>query len=65
MLKDALASHSPGEAVVLAIGPEGGWVETEIDLFQQAGWISTSLGGTVLRAETAAIAALALVMAAA
>jgi 16S rRNA (uracil1498-N3)-methyltransferase len=65
MLKDALASHSPGEAVVLAIGPEGGWAETEIDLFQQAGWVSTSLGGTILRAETAAIAALALVMAAA
>jgi 16S rRNA (uracil1498-N3)-methyltransferase len=65
MLKDALASHLAGEAVVLAIGPEGGWAETEIDLFQQAGWVSTSLGGTILRAETAAIAALALVMAAA
>jgi 16S rRNA (uracil1498-N3)-methyltransferase len=63
MLKDALASHSPGEAVLLAIGPEGGWAETEVELFRQAGWIAVSLGGTILRAETAAIAALAVVLA--
>jgi 16S rRNA U1498 N3-methylase RsmE len=29
--------------------------------FQQAGWISASLGNTILRAETAAIAATAIV----
>jgi 16S rRNA (uracil1498-N3)-methyltransferase len=65
MLKDALASHSSGEDVVLAIGPEGGWAENELDLFRQAGWVSASLGGTILRSETAAIAALAVVMASA
>jgi 16S rRNA (uracil1498-N3)-methyltransferase len=62
ILKDALASHSPGAAVVLAIGPEGGWADTEIDLFRQAGWASASLGATILRAETAAIAATAVVL---
>jgi 16S rRNA (uracil1498-N3)-methyltransferase len=65
MLQDAMASHSPCGAVVMAIGPEGGWVDTEIDLFRQAGWASASLGATILRAETAAIAALAVVMASA
>jgi 16S rRNA (uracil1498-N3)-methyltransferase len=63
MLKDAMASHSPGEAVVLAIGPEGGWANTEVDLFRESGWVSASLGSTILRAETAAIAALAVVLA--
>ena len=41
-----------------AIGPEGGWTEDELQAFQQAGWISASLGNTILRAETAAIAAI-------
>jgi 16S rRNA (uracil1498-N3)-methyltransferase len=61
MLKDALQSSS-GD-VMLAFGPEGGWTEAETNLFREAGWISASLGSTILRAETAAIAALAVVMA--
>jgi 16S rRNA (uracil1498-N3)-methyltransferase len=51
------------EPVVLAFGPEGGWTQEELDSFQTAGWKSASLGSTVLRAETAAIAAVAVVMA--
>jgi 16S rRNA (uracil1498-N3)-methyltransferase len=62
MLKDALQSHPPGAGVVLAFGPEGGWTENELELFRAANWTSASLGGTVLRAETAAIAATAVVM---
>jgi len=58
-LRDVLASH-PERPTVLAIGPEGGWAEDELQLFQNAGWISASLGSTVLRAETAAIAAAAI-----
>jgi 16S rRNA (uracil1498-N3)-methyltransferase len=65
MLKDLLQSHSSeGDVdvdVVLAFGPEGGWTKEELKLFQEAGWISASLGNTILRAETAAIAALAVV----
>jgi 16S rRNA (uracil1498-N3)-methyltransferase len=49
--------------ILLAIGPEGGWTEDEQKLFTQHGWISASLGPTILRAETAAIAATAIVIA--
>jgi|SRR4029077_3178143 16S rRNA (uracil1498-N3)-methyltransferase len=60
MLKDSLYSSS-GD-IVLAFGPEGGWTEAEINLFREAGWVSASLGSTILRAETAVIAALAVAM---
>lgn len=53
----------PGAAgsVAILIGPEGGWTPAERD--RLAGiWTPVSLGGQILRAETAAIAALAVVM---
>jgi len=59
LLKDLLSYHVQGD-VVLAIGPEGGWTEDELNLFQKSGWSPASLGSTVLRAETAAIAATAI-----
>ena len=60
-----LRDYSSGaEDIVLAVGPEGGWAENEFEMFQSAGWKFASLGGTILRAETAAIAALAIVGAA-
>lgn len=50
--------------VVLVIGPEGGFAPSEIDYLQQTlGWCHTvSLGPRILRAETAALAALSIVM---
>jgi 16S rRNA (uracil1498-N3)-methyltransferase len=62
-LKDVLQSHGRDDDVVLALGPEGGWANEELKLFQDQGWISASLGNTILRAETAAIAAIAIVLA--
>jgi 16S rRNA (uracil1498-N3)-methyltransferase len=59
LLKDVLHQESPTD-IVFAIGPEGGWADSELVLFRDAGWISVSLGQNILRAETAAIAALAL-----
>jgi 16S rRNA (uracil1498-N3)-methyltransferase len=50
-------------AVAVAVGPEGGWTAEEIAEFDAAGWRSVTLGATILRAETAAIAALAVVAA--
>ena len=48
---------------VLAIGPEGGWTPDELNVFAEYGWLSCSLGENILRAETATIAALAIVQA--
>ncbi|MGA8762351.1 MAG: RsmE family RNA methyltransferase, partial [Candidatus Sulfotelmatobacter sp.] len=63
LLRNTLDSAAnPGE-ITLAIGPEGGWTDDELQQFRQAGWISASLGNTILRAETAAIAATAVVIA--
>ncbi len=59
---DALESHPSESQVTLAIGPEGGWAEDELELFRGAGWVFASLGSTILRAETAAIAATAIVI---
>ena len=50
------------EEAYLAIGPEGGWSQEELELFQKEGWLSASLGPTILRAETAAIAATAIAL---
>jgi 16S rRNA (uracil1498-N3)-methyltransferase len=61
LLRDVLAEDRE-DKIVLAIGPEGGWSEDEMQLFQNTGWISASLGSTILRAETAAIAATAVVV---
>lgn len=60
-LKAVLAGMRP--PLALAFGPEGGWTEEELESFKGAGWESASLGHTILRAETAAIAAVAVVFA--
>jgi 16S rRNA (uracil1498-N3)-methyltransferase len=59
-LTEILRAHDDATSLALAIGPEGGWTDEELRSFADAGWISASLGETILRAETAAIAALAI-----
>ncbi len=54
------STHEP--SITLAVGPEGGWTPEELKIFADCGWIAASLGNTILRAETAAIAALAVVV---
>jgi 16S rRNA (uracil1498-N3)-methyltransferase len=60
-LKTVLNGCKP--PIALAFGPEGGWSEAELELFNAAGWKPASLGHTILRAETAAIAAVSVAMA--
>jgi 16S rRNA (uracil1498-N3)-methyltransferase len=62
-LTDVLQARLSERDVILAIGPEGGWTSEELKSFLETGWISASLGSTILRAETAAIASLAVVLA--
>jgi 16S rRNA (uracil1498-N3)-methyltransferase len=50
------------DTVNLLIGPEGGWTDAERQLAVAAAWQPVSLGPLVLRAETAACAALAVVV---
>ncbi|HEY3988274.1 MAG TPA: RsmE family RNA methyltransferase [Acidobacteriaceae bacterium] len=59
------AAGTAASAIMLAVGPEGGWTAAEISLFTRSGWHSASLGPRILRVETAVIAALAVVNAAA
>ncbi len=61
LLSDVVKPDAADDGIVLAVGPEGGWTDGELESFQQAGWISASMGNTILRAETAAMAAVAVV----
>ena len=57
-LRDAIPQAAT--SVLLAFGPEGGWKQEEITAFCDVGWTAASLGSTILRAETAVIAAVAI-----
>lgn len=56
------ASPRPAEGTAtVVVGPAGGWTEEEVAAFRAAGFIAVSLGPRVLRTETAAVTAVALV----
>jgi 16S rRNA (uracil1498-N3)-methyltransferase len=61
-LREILQSRLSEAGVALAIGPEGGWADEELEWFRATGWVAASLGDTILRAETAAIVATALAL---
>lgn len=48
------------ESVAALVGPEGGWTDQEIERASASDWKIVTLGGRILRAETAAIAIAAL-----
>jgi 16S rRNA (uracil1498-N3)-methyltransferase len=60
LLREIPAERS--DSAALLIGPEGGWTDSERRLALAAAWQPVSLGPLVLRAETAACAALAIVV---
>jgi 16S rRNA (uracil1498-N3)-methyltransferase len=49
----------PSDRILLCTGPEGGWDDREVKAAQEAGYKIVNLGSRVLRSETAAIAAVA------
>jgi 16S rRNA (uracil1498-N3)-methyltransferase len=61
MLEAIETAGSEMPSLEIAIGPEGGWAPAEEALFDADGWRAVTLGPRILRAETAAIAALSVV----
>ena len=63
LLRVLPASPEPGAEVSLLLGPEGGWTDPERKLAAEHSWKPITLGPLVLRAETAAISATAVLQA--
>ncbi len=53
------ALPSPAKGIILAIGPEGGWVDFELAKFSEQGFATFSMGPRILRVDTAVPALLA------
>ena len=47
--------ENQGRRIFAAIGPEGGFSDTEVENALNSGWIPISLGKRILRTETAAV----------
>ena len=54
-------NFAKGRSITILVGPEGGFSEDEINALTKQGFIRTSLGKRILRAETAAIYALSVI----
>jgi 16S rRNA (uracil1498-N3)-methyltransferase len=61
-LRQALNSHPDAQKIAVFIGPEGGFSDEEAAAARQAGCQAVSLGQRILRMETAAIVAVALIL---
>ncbi len=61
-LSEVRQSRAEAQHLTLAIGPEGGFADTEIEAARAAGWKTVSLGPRLLRIETAALAMVAVVV---
>ena len=59
-LMEAIEAVQRPQSVTALVGPEGGWTDEEIESARRAGWRIVTLGGRILRAETAAITVAAL-----
>ena len=60
-LAGAVVRESVDERVLLAVGPEGGWNDFEVQLLETHGFQPVGMGSRTLRTDTACIALLALV----
>lgn len=62
LLPSLPASRVPTVQVAVLVGPEGGWTDAEREAAVASGWVPVSLGPLVLRAETAASVAVAILL---
>ena len=56
----AVPLPSSAQTITLAVGPEGGWRHEELEAAGANGFVAVTLGARILRAETAALAALSI-----
>ena len=59
LLAEARAARRAAPAVTIAVGPEGGFEAGELEALRAAGFAPVSLGRSILRFETAAVAGVA------
>jgi 16S rRNA (uracil1498-N3)-methyltransferase len=60
-LKETLKAESDIRSVAFLVGPEGGLSGAEVSLLEGKGFVAVSLGGRILRTETAAIAGVSII----
>jgi len=60
-LREVIDSSAAPRSVLVAIGPEGSWSEQEVQRARQAGFVAVCFGPRILRADTAGVAALAVI----
>jgi 16S rRNA (uracil1498-N3)-methyltransferase len=61
IVRPAQDSKIQASDVLILVGPEGGWTEAEEDKVLRHGYEPVSLGTNILRAETASLAAMAII----
>lgn len=60
---DGICSETlEGGKFLLAIGPEGGWNDFELELFENAGFTKLRLGERIMRTDTAVVAGAAVIL---
>jgi 16S rRNA (uracil1498-N3)-methyltransferase len=64
LLEALPATRNASDSVALLVGPEGGWADVERSQFLADSWTPVTMGPLILRAETAAMASIAVVQAA-
>ena len=60
-MKQVVGSEMSGRTI-LAVGPEGGWVDFEIEKFVEQSFVPVSMGERVLRTDTAVVGLLSQLM---
>ena len=60
LLRTVLAASAPVASVAVVVGPEGGLTPQEVACGEVYGFLATGLGKRILRTETAAVVAVAL-----
>eukprot|EP00971_Amphidinium_carterae_P264885 5254314-Amphidinium_carterae.1 len=59
---DVIAAAAPKQSVLLAIGPEGGWIDFELGMFKEHDFHQVSLGSRILSTDVAVVSLITLVM---